>query len=77
VAKSRASQIKHELLFGYSHISRPSKFTLRKCVELTPATRKKMEGNIPAVVHIIFKIKYLYYFTKQTIPSQQISSKIN
>jgi len=60
------------------HISaRPSNFTLRKCVELTPATRKRMEGDIPAVVYIIFKIKYLCNFTKKAIPSQHISSKIN
>jgi len=60
------------------HISaRPSNFTLRKCVELTPATRKRMEGDILAVVCIIFKIKYLCNFTKQAIPSQHISSKIN
>jgi hypothetical protein len=60
------------------HISaRPINFTLRNCAEVTPATRKRMEGDIIAVVHIIFKIKYLCNFTKQAIPSQKISSKIN
>jgi hypothetical protein len=63
--------------FGIHISARPSTFTLRKCVELTPPTRKRMEGDIPAVVCIIFKIKYLCNFTKQAIPSQQISSKIN
>jgi hypothetical protein len=60
------------------HISpRPSNFTLRKCVALTPATRERMEGDIPAIVCIIFKLKYQFNFTKQAIPSHEISFKIN
>jgi len=62
---------------GIHIFARPSNFTPRKCVELTPAARKIMEGDIPAVVCIIFKLKYLCNFTKQAIPSQQISCKIN
>jgi len=58
------------------HISAsPSNFTLRKCVELTPAAKKRMEGDIPAVVHIIFKIKYLCNFTKQSITANIIQNK--
>jgi hypothetical protein len=54
----KVGQVKLNMTY-YSgiHISaRPSNFTLRNCVEITPATRKRMEGGFPAVVCIIFKI---------------------
>jgi hypothetical protein len=60
------------------HISaRPGNFTLRKCLELTPASRKRMEEGIPAVVCIIFKISlYVIYQASYSITANIIQNKL-
>jgi hypothetical protein len=77
VAKIEQVKLNMNYYSGIHTSAGPSNFTPRKCVELTPATRTRMDEAIPAVVRIMFKIKYLRNCTKQAIPSQEISSKIN
>jgi hypothetical protein len=51
---------------GIHIYARPSNFTLRKYVELTRATRKRIERSIPGVVHILFKyISYVISHSKK------------